>query len=92
MSTALPPTNYVWTNNTLTYNLPPGSVGLKLKYKKDGQSEWLIVFESNISAPSSCILPASLGPTGTIYGVTMDENSGGWGEPNEKSITNNSVT
>jgi hypothetical protein len=88
MSTAQAPTNYNWTGNTLTYNLPSGTVGLKLKYKKDGQSDWLIVFESYFSAPSSCVLPSSVGPTGTIYGATMDHNSGGWGEPDEESITN----
>ncbi|MFA7326300.1 MAG: hypothetical protein WC121_06515 [Candidatus Kapaibacterium sp.] len=90
MSTSSSPTNYNWTNNTLTYDLPLGTQGLKLKYKQDGQSEWLVVYESMFSAPNSCVLPSELGPSGTIMGATLKTVLEGWGEPKEETITNHS--
>ena len=88
MSTPTAPTNYSWISNTLTYDLPSSIVGLKLKYKKTGSSDWLVVFESMVSAPNSCVLPSELGPQGTIMGLTMETSTEGWGEPGEELITN----
>ncbi|MCB9221561.1 MAG: hypothetical protein H6615_07085 [Ignavibacteria bacterium] len=87
MSTTAP-MNYNWTNNTLTYDLPSNAQGVKIKYKKDGEENWIVVFESMVTAPSSCFLPSSLGPTGTIWGATSESATEGWGNPSEESITN----
>ncbi len=88
MTNSLPPTNYQWTGNNLTYILPVSVTGLKIKYKKAGTTNWILIYESLYNAPTSINLPASLGPTGTIWGVTSESESEGWGEPDEEEITN----
>ncbi len=88
MSTPQPPTNYLWAGNQLSYTLPIGTIGLKLKYKKQGTTDWIIIYESPFNAPFSITLPSSLGPSGTIWGVTSGDESEGWGEPDEEEITN----
>lgn len=88
MPTPQPPTNYQWVGNQLSYTLPTGTVGLKLKYKQLGTSIWIIVYDSPFNAPLSITLPSNLGPTGTIWGATSKTASEGWGEPDEEEITN----
>ena len=87
-TTPLPPSNYQWSENKLSYSLPADADGLELKYKKDGETEWSIIFMSEFSAPTSVYLPSSVGPTGTIYGRTTKNGTGGWGPPSQQSITN----
>lgn len=88
MPTPQAPSNYQWVGNLLSYTLPSGTSGLKLKYKKQGTTDWIVIYESPFNAPSSINFPSSSGPTGTIWGVTQEGSSGGWGDPDEKEITN----
>lgn len=87
-TTPQPPSNYQWNGNNLSYSLPADAVGLELKYKKDGETEWSIVYISDYLAPTSVYLPSTVGPTGTIYGRTTKNSTGGWGPPSQLSITN----
>lgn len=88
MANTQAPTNYQWIGNELTYTLPSNAEGLKLKYKKQGTTTWLPVYESLFNAPSSIILPSSLGPSGIIWGATSKSVSEGWGEPDEEELDN----
>jgi len=88
MPTPQPPTNYQWNGNNLSFDLPAGTTGIKIKYKKDGETEWFIVYESVFSAPTTVNLPSSVGPAGIVYGATMTVSSEGWGVPTQESITN----
>ncbi len=88
MSTPQPPTNYQWNGNNLSFDLPVGTIGILIKYKKDGESEIYTVYESVFSAPTTVTLPASVGPSGIIYGITTQSSTGGWGTPTQESITN----
>ncbi len=83
MSNSPAPTNYEWIGNTLTFDLDSSVTGVKLKYLKDGESNWVEILNSPNSAPTSCSLDASIyGPSGTVCGATNDKHStgGGWGQ------------
>lgn len=87
-TTPQPPMNYQWKGNNLSFDLPTNSIGLELKYKKEGDTEWIIVYISELLAPTSVYLPSIVGPTGVIYGRTMKDRTGGWSPPSQLTITN----
>lgn len=88
MSNTPPPMNYQWIGNTLSYDLDPNAVGLKLTYKKDGETIEHIIFDNMNSAPSSVSLDSSFGPSGTVVGMTTNGSSSEWGPPGRSEITN----
>lgn len=88
MTNTPPPANYQWDGNTLSYSLDPTVVGLMIKYKKEGQTNWIVLFEDSNSAPTSLTLSSSEGPNITVYGVTGKGKSEEWGPPSEETITN----
>ncbi|MER3328306.1 MAG: hypothetical protein RIF34_01920 [Candidatus Kapaibacterium sp.] len=82
MSNSPAPTNYQWINNILTFDLETGVTGVKLKYQKDGDTNWTDILDSPDSAQNSCLLNASTyGPSGTVCGATKTSTGtgGGWG-------------
>jgi hypothetical protein len=83
-----PPTNFQWIGNILSYILDPNVTGLQIKYKKDGVTDWIVVFDNENSAPSSCPLPSTLGPTGEVMGLTRKATDHTWGPPVIEEITN----
>lgn len=91
MSNSPAPTNYEWTGNTLTFDLAPGVSGVKIKYQKDGESNWTEILNLPDSAPNSCTLNASTyGPSGTVCGATKTSSGtgGGWGSEDCNPIVN----
>lgn len=62
MSNSPAPTNYNWVGNTLTYDLDPNVDGVKIKYQKEGTTEWLEILNSPDLAPTSCSLNSSYSP------------------------------
>lgn len=87
MGNTLPPTNYQWIGDTLSFTLDPTITGLKLKYKKDGEIDYRIIFEDKDAAPTSVLLPSSNGPSGLIWGATSSESHEEWGPPSIAEIT-----
>lgn len=90
MSNSPAPTNYNWNGNTLTFDLDPSVKGVKIKYQKDGSSDWVNVLDSPDVALTSCTLNSSYGPSGTVCGLTKDTTTtgGGWGTEVCAPITN----
>jgi hypothetical protein len=91
MSNSPAPTNYSWIGNTLTFDLAPEVTGVKIKFKKDGASEWTEILNSPGQRVNHCTLDASIyGPSGTVWGATEKGGSsgGGWGTPSTENITN----
>ena len=88
MSNTPPPMNYQWIGNTLSYDLDPAVAGLKLTYKKDGETTEHVIFDDKNSAPLSVPLDSSFGPSGVIVGVTGTGSSSDWGPPGRSEITN----
>lgn len=86
-----PPTNFQWIGNTLSYTLEPSVTGLQIKYKKDGDTEWTIVYDDHNSAPTSCPLSSTLGPSGEVMGLTRKTSEDKWGPPGIEEITNQNV-
>ncbi len=91
MSTSPPPINFQWIGNTLSYTLDPNVTGLQLKYKKDGDPNWTVIYDDLNSAPVTCELLSSAGPEGEIWGVTSKNSVDKWGPPNQQEITNQVV-
>ncbi len=88
MGNTPPPTNYQWIGDTLNFTLDPSVDGLKLKYKKDGNSTYQTIFEDKNSAPTSVPLLSSNGTKGEIWGVTSSQEQEEWGPPSIAEITN----
>jgi len=84
-----PPTNYNWVGNTLTYSLDPTVKGVKIQYQKSGESNWHVLVDEPNASPSNCILLQSLGPQGTVFGLTRGNDPDKWGPPGTEEITNN---
>ncbi|PKL79819.1 MAG: hypothetical protein CVV25_06820 [Ignavibacteriae bacterium HGW-Ignavibacteriae-4] len=91
MSNTPPPSNYQWIGNTLSYTLAPEVVGLKLEYKREGETITHLIFDDKTSAPTSVVLSSSLGPKGTITGITGEGDHSVWGPPGTEEITNQTV-
>lgn len=85
---SLPPSNYQWNGDTLSYTLDTTVTGLFLKYKKDGESNWITLHDDFHSAPSSVVLTADKGPKGIVVGMTSKGASEEWGPPSQENITN----
>ncbi len=91
MSMSPPPTNFQWIGNTLSYSLEPSVTGLQIKYKKDGDADWSVIYDNESSAPTSCPLSSTLGPTGEVMGLTRKGSEHKWGPPGIEEITNQVV-
>lgn len=86
------PTNFVWLGDILTFDLDAVVTGVKIQFQKAGHSDWIVILEvdSSLSPPTFCNLPASWGPTGTIWGATRETNDPNkeWGIPYIGEIIN----
>ncbi len=91
MSMSPPPTNFQWIGNTLSYTLDTGVTGLQIKYKNTSEADWTIIYDDINSAPSSCPLSSSDGPTGEVMGLTRKTMDDKWGPPGIEEITNQNV-
>lgn len=91
MSMSPPPTNFQWIGDILSYNLEPSVTGLQIKFRKDGDTEWAVVYDDFNSAPSSCTLPSTLGPSGEVMGLTSKNSEHKWGPTGIADITNQPV-
>lgn len=84
-----PPSDYKWVGNTLSYTLDPNVIGVKIKFQKSGTAVWHTLIDVSNNAPSDCLLSATLGPEGTVVGVTKKtEDPDEWGPPGSELITN----
>lgn len=90
MSKPLPPSNYNWTGDTLTFDLPNDATGVKLKYQKTGDANWIVILDSPNNPVTTCPLASSNGPSGTVCGMTETENQSGkeWGDESCSIINN----
>ena len=91
MSMSPPPTNFQWIGNTLSYTLDPSVTGLQIKYRKAGEINWTTIYDDFNSAPSSCPLSSTNGPTGEVMGLTSKTSEDKWGPPGVEEITNQNV-
>lgn len=91
MSMSPPPTNFQWVGNTLSYTLEPSVTGLQMKYKKDEDTDWTVIYDDESSAPASCPLPSTSGPSGEVMGLTRKTLDDKWGPPGINEITNQVV-